>query len=124
LRHDQTCDVLVVCRSCVPEELEHDFLWRTACRLPERRRIGIFNRSYYEQVLITSVHPEILVAQHLPEHSLEAKHSWRERYRSISEMDEHLYRNGTRIIKFFLNLSKKVQAKRFLELIDQMEKNW
>lgn len=106
------------------EELKHDFLWRTTCRLPERGRIGIFNRSYYEEVLITRVHPEILLTQKLPRHSLKAKHFWRDRYRSISEMEEHLYRNGTRIIKFFLNLSKKEQAKRFLERIDQIEKNW
>jgi len=106
------------------EELKHDFLWRTTCRLPERGRIGIFNRSYYEEVLITRVHPEILTGENLPKKSLEAKHFWRERYRSIIDLEEHLHRNGTRIIKFFLNLSKKEQAKRFLERIDQMENNW
>ena len=106
------------------EELKHDFLWRTTCRLPERGRIGIFNRSYYEEVLITRVHPEILATQNLPEHSLEMKHFWRDRYRSIVELEEHLHRNGTRIIKFFLNLSKKEQEKRFLERIDDADKNW
>jgi len=106
------------------EELKHDFLWRTTCRLPERGRIGIFNRSYYEEVLITRVHPDILTHQNLPEQSLETKHFWRERYRSIVELEEHLFRNGTVIIKFFLNLSKKEQAKRFLERIDDADKNW
>ena len=106
------------------EELKHDFLWRTTCRLPERGRIGIFNRSYYEEVLVTRVHPEILDTQNLPEHSREMKHFWRDRYRSIVELEEHLYRNGTLIIKFFLNLSKKEQEKRFLERIDDADKNW
>ena len=106
------------------EELKHDFLWRTTCRLPERGRIGIFNRSYYEEVLITRVHPEILLTQNLPEYSLEMKHFWRDRYRSIVEMEEHLHRNGTVILKFFLNLSKKEQEKRFLERIDDADKNW
>ena len=106
------------------EELKHDFLWRTNCRLPERGRIGIFNRSYYEEVLIARVHPKILSAQNLPKRSLETKHFWRERYRSIVELEEHLHRNGTLIIKFFLNLSKREQAKRFLERIDDNDKNW
>jgi PPK2 family polyphosphate:nucleotide phosphotransferase len=106
------------------EELKHDFLWRTTCRLPERGRIGIFNRSYYEEVLITRVHPKILQTQNLPEHSLEMKHFWRNRYRSIVELEEHLHRNGTLIIKFFLNLSKGEQEKRFLERIDEADKNW
>ena len=88
------------------EELKHDFLWRTTCRLPERGRIGIFNRSYYEEVLIARVHPEILNTQNLPEQSLEIKHFWRNRYRSIVELEEHLHRNGILILKFFLNLSK------------------
>jgi PPK2 family polyphosphate:nucleotide phosphotransferase len=105
-------------------ELKHDFLWRTTCRLPERGRIGIFNRSYYEEVLIARVHPEILQTQNLPEYSLEMKHFWRDRYRSIVEMEEHLHRNSTMIIKFFLNLSKKEQEKRFLERIDDAKKNW
>jgi polyphosphate kinase 2 (PPK2 family) len=82
------------------------------------------NRSYYEEVLITRVHPEILLTQNLPEYSLEMKHFWRDRYRSIVEMEEHLHRNGTVILKFFLNLSKKEQEKRFLERIDDADKNW
>jgi len=106
------------------EELKHDFLWRTTSRLPERGRIGIFNRSYYEEVLITRVHPEILDTQNLPKHSRDDKHLWRDRYRSITELEAHLHRNGTQIIKFFLHLSKKEQAKRFLERIDEPDKNW
>jgi PPK2 family polyphosphate:nucleotide phosphotransferase len=106
------------------EELKHDFLWRTTCRLPERGRIGIFNRSYYEEVLITRVHPEILDTQNLPKRSRDEKQFWSDRYRSIVELEAHLHRNGTQIIKFFLHLSKKEQKKRFLERIDEPEKNW
>jgi len=106
------------------EELKHDFLWRTTCRLPERGRIGIFNRSYYEEVLVTQVHPEILGTQNLPKHSRDMKHFWAGRYRSIVELEAHLHRNGTQIVKFFLHLSKKEQAKRFLERIDEPDKNW
>jgi PPK2 family polyphosphate:nucleotide phosphotransferase len=106
------------------EELKHDFLWRTICRLPERGRIGIFNRSYYEEVLIVRVHPEILHGQGLPDELLDKKTIWQERYRSIVDLEEHLHRNGTRIIKFFLHLSKEEQRKRFLKRIDQPEKNW
>ncbi len=106
------------------EELEHDFLWRTTCRLPERGRIGIFNRSYYEEVLIVRVHPEILRAQGIPEELLEEKTVWEGRYRSIVDLEEHLRRNGTRIIKFYLHLSQEEQRKRFLERIDEPEKNW
>jgi PPK2 family polyphosphate:nucleotide phosphotransferase len=106
------------------EELKHDFLWRTTIRLPERGRIGIFNRSYYEEVLVTRVHPEILDTQNLPKHSRDGKHFWTGRYRSIVELEAHLHRSGTRIIKFFLHLSKKEQAKRFLERIDDPDKNW
>ncbi len=106
------------------EELKHDFLWRTTSRLPERGRIGIFNRSYYEEVLITRVHPEILDTQNLPKTSRTDKHLWRDRYRSITELEAHLHRNGTQIIKFFLHLSKKEQANRFLERIDVPDKNW
>lgn len=105
-------------------ELDHDFLWRTTCRLPERGRIGIFNRSYYEEVLITRVHPEILEHQKLPEECLDKKRIWQERYESILDLEKHLYRNGTRIVKFFLHLSKDEQRKRFLERIDEPEKNW
>jgi PPK2 family polyphosphate:nucleotide phosphotransferase len=106
------------------EELDHDFLWRTTCRLPERGRLGIFNRSYYEEVLVVRVHPEILESQGLPDESLNLKTIWQERYRSIIDLEHHLYRNGTRIIKFFLHLSKEEQRKRFLERIDEREKNW
>jgi len=106
------------------EELKHDFLWRTTCRLPERGRIGIFNRSYYEEVLVVRVHPEILRGQGLPDGLLNGKSIWKERYRSIVDLESHLYRNGTRIIKFFLHLSKGEQRKRFLERIDEPDKNW
>jgi PPK2 family polyphosphate:nucleotide phosphotransferase len=106
------------------EELEHDFLWRTTCRLPERGRIGIFNRSYYEEVLVVRVHPEILLTQGLSEELRDEKTIWKERYRSIVDLEEHLHRNGTRIIKFFLHLSKEEQRKRFLERIDEPDKNW
>jgi PPK2 family polyphosphate:nucleotide phosphotransferase len=106
------------------EELKHDFLWRTTCRLPERGRIGIFNRSYYEEVLITRVHPEILDAQNLPKPARDERRFWRDRYRSITELEAHLHRNGTQIIKFFLHLSKKEQAKRFLARIEEPDKNW
>ena len=106
------------------EELEHDFLWRTTRRLPERGRIGIFNRSYYEEVLVVRVHPEILSSQRLPDELPDAETIWKDRYRSIVDLEEHLHRNGTRIIKFFLHLSKDEQRKRFLDRIDEPEKNW
>jgi PPK2 family polyphosphate:nucleotide phosphotransferase len=106
------------------EELEHDFLWRTTKRLPERGRIGIFNRSYYEEVLIVRVHPEILRGQGLPDKLLDEKAIWQERYRSIVDLEAHLHRNGTRIIKFFLHQSKDEQRKRFLKRIDNPDKNW
>jgi PPK2 family polyphosphate:nucleotide phosphotransferase len=106
------------------EELEHDFLWRTTCRLPERGRIGIFNRSYYEEVLVVRVHPEILLSQGLSEELHDEKNFWKERYRSIVDLEEHLHRNGTRIIKIFLHLSKDEQRRRFLERIDEADKNW
>ena len=106
------------------EELKHDFLWRTTRRLPERGRIGIFNRSYYEEVLIVRVHPEILHGQGLPDELLDEKTVWQERYRSIVDLEKHLYCNCTRIIKFFLHLSKGEQRKRFLMRIDMPEKNW
>ena len=106
------------------EELEHDFLWRTTRRLPERGRIGIFNRSYYEEVLIVRVHPELLHAQGLPDGSIAAQAIWKERYRSIVELEEHLHRNGTRVLKFFLHLSKDEQRQRFLARIDEPDKNW
>jgi PPK2 family polyphosphate:nucleotide phosphotransferase len=106
------------------EELEHDFLWRTTCRLPERGRIGIFNRSYYEEVLIVRVHAEILHTREIPEELLDERTIWEDRYRSIVDLEEHLHRNGTRIIKFYLHLSQEEQRKRFLERIDDPEKNW
>jgi PPK2 family polyphosphate:nucleotide phosphotransferase len=105
-------------------ELQHDFLWRTTRDLPERGRIGIFNRSYYEEVLIARVHPEILRSEGLPDASHDAKSVWHDRYRSIADLERHLSGNGTRIIKFFLHLSKDEQRVRFLERIDQPEKNW
>ena len=105
-------------------ELEHDFLWRTSQCLPERGRIGIFNRSYYEEVLIVRVHPEILHSQGLPDALVDEEAIWQQRYRSIVELENHLCRNGTRIIKFFLHLSEEEQRKRFLDRIDEPEKNW
>lgn len=107
-----------------PQELQHDFLWRTTLCLPERGRIGIFNRSYYEEVLVVRVHPEILRAENLPEELAEKKSIWRGRFKSIVDLEDHLYRNGTRILKFFLHVSKEEQRKRFIERIDQPEKNW
>ncbi len=107
-----------------PEELDHDFLWNATRRLPERGRIGIFNRSYYEEVLIVRVHPEILAGQGLPRELVNEDTIWRDRYRSIVNLEDHLHRNGTRIVKFFLHLSKEEQRRRFLKRIDQPEKNW
>ena len=106
------------------EELEHDFLWNATRKLPERGRIGIFNRSYYEEVLIVRVHPEILKAQGLADELLDLDTIWRDRYHSIVNLEDHLHRSGTRIIKFFLHLSKQEQRKRFLKRIDDPEKNW
>src|SRR5580658_5624842 len=106
------------------DELEHDFLWRTTRRLPERGQIGIFNRSYYEEVLIVRVHPEILRSQGLSEELRDEKSFWQQRYRSIVDLESHLYRNGTRIVKVFLHLSKEEQKRRFLERIDEPDKNW
>ena len=105
-------------------ELQHDFLWRTTRNLPERGRIGIFNRSYYEEVLIVRVHPEILRAEGLPDTSAGDEAIWHDRYRSIVNLERHLHRNGTRVIKFFLHLSKEEQRKRFIDRIDKPEKNW
>jgi len=105
-------------------ELDHDFLWRTTQSLPERGRIGIFNRSYYEEVLIVRVHPEILREQRLPDGLLDENTVWQQRYHSIMDLENHLYRNGTRIIKFFLHLSEEEQRKRFLDRIDEPDKNW
>jgi PPK2 family polyphosphate:nucleotide phosphotransferase len=106
------------------EELDHDFLWRTTRQLPERGMIGIFNRSYYEEVLIVRVHPEILAGQNIPPELIHEKTIWQDRYRSIVDLEGHLGRNGTKIVKFFLHLSKKEQRKRFLKRIDDADKNW
>lgn len=105
------------------EELDHDFMWRCAKRLPERGRIGIFNRSYYEEVLVVKVHEQILQAQKIPQ-KLITENIWIERYQDIRNFEEHLYRNGTIVIKFFLNLSPSEQKKRFIERIDNPDKNW
>ena len=105
------------------EELEHDFLWREIRCLPERGKIGIFNRSHYEEVLIVRVHPEILDSEGLWDES-NKNTVWQDRYRSIVDLESHLYRNGTRIIKFFLHISKEEQRKRFLKRIDDQKKNW
>jgi PPK2 family polyphosphate:nucleotide phosphotransferase len=106
------------------QELDHDFLWRTHLALPERGRIGIFNRSYYEEVLIVKVRPEILAAQDLPASVLDDKKFWEGRYRSIVDSEGHLHRNGTRVLKFFLHLSREEQRQRFIERIDNPDKNW
>jgi PPK2 family polyphosphate:nucleotide phosphotransferase len=105
------------------EELDHDFLWRTAHRAPERGRIGIFNRSYYEEVLIVRVHPAILAAQHLPP-ELVTPHIWKERFDDINGYERMLTRNGTTVLKFFLYVSKQEQKRRFLSRLDQPAKNW
>ena len=119
----QGCEVFSF-KQPTADDLEHDFLWRTTRHLPERGRIGIFNRSYYEEVLVVRVHPEILRRQGLPEELRDEKTIWKERYRSIVDLEEHLHRNGTRIIKVFLHLSKNEQRKRFLARIDEPDKNW
>ena len=106
------------------EELEHDFLWRTTCRLPARGRIGVFNRSYYEEVLVVRVHQEILRREGIPDGLAGKRTVWKGRYRSIVELEKHLHRNGTRVIKFFLHLSKEEQRTRLLERIDEPDKNW
>ena len=105
-------------------ELQHDFLWRTTRDLPELGRIGIFNRSYYEEVLIARVHPDILRSEGVPDYHENDEKVWHDRFRSIRNLERHLSANGTRVIKFFLHLSRDEQTKRFLERIDQPEKNW
>ncbi len=107
-----------------PTELQHDFLWRTTRALPERGRIGIFNRSYYEEVLIVLVHRDILHGEGLVDPPRHDRMIWRDRYRSIVNLEKHLHLNGTRIVKFFLHLSKEEQRKRFLTRIDDPQKNW
>jgi PPK2 family polyphosphate:nucleotide phosphotransferase len=119
----QGCEVFSF-KQPTADELEHDFLWRTNRHLPERGRIGIFNRSYYEEVLVVRVHPEILRSQGLPEELRDEKNIWKERYESITDLERHLHRNGTKVIKFFLHLSKNEQRRRFLERIDEPDKNW
>lgn len=105
------------------EEIDHDYLWRCVKALPERGRIGIFNRSYYEEVLVVRVHPQILESQKIPP-ELKGKDLWQQRYEDINALEHHLVRNGTVILKFYLNVSKKEQKQRFLERIDTPEKNW
>ena len=106
------------------EELQHDFLWRTTRHLPERGRIGIFNRSYYEEVIIVRVHPDLLRSEGLVDRPPDDRKVWQSRYRSILGLERHLHDNGTRVIKFFLHLSKEEQRRRFLQRIDRPEKNW
>jgi PPK2 family polyphosphate:nucleotide phosphotransferase len=106
------------------EELQHDFLWRTTRHLPERGRFGIFNRSYYEEVIIVRVHPDLLRSEGLVERPPDDRKVWQSRYRSILGLERHLHDNGTRVIKFFLHLSKEEQRRRFLQRIDRPEKNW
>jgi PPK2 family polyphosphate:nucleotide phosphotransferase len=118
----QGCEVFAFKQPSV-EELNHDFLWRTSKRLPERGRIGIFNRSYYEEVLVTRVHKELREHEHLPQ-SLVSKNIWKERFEDINAHELHLARNGIVIRKFYLNLSKKEQRKRFLKRLEQPQKNW
>ncbi len=118
----QGCQVFSF-KSPSAEELDHDFLWRTTRCLPERGRIGIFNRSYYEEVLVVRVHPEYLKAQRIPD-GLMSKKIWEERFEDINSFERHMARNGTVVRKFFLNVSKREQKKRFLERLDQPEKNW
>ena len=105
------------------EELAHDFLWRTTLRLPERGHIGVFNRSYYEEVLVVRVHPEILGAQRLPP-AVMSKRIWRERFEDIACFERHLQRSGVAVLKFFLHVSKDEQKKRFLDRLDTPSKNW
>jgi len=118
----QSCEVTSFKQPSV-EELEHDFLWRTTCHLPQRGKIGIFNRSYYEEVLVVRIHQELLVKQHLPP-ELITKKVWKERFEDISNFERHLTRSGTVVRKFFLNVSREEQKKRFLARLDEPEKNW
>jgi PPK2 family polyphosphate:nucleotide phosphotransferase len=119
----QGCDVASF-KQPSGNELEHDFLWRSTCRLPERGRIGIFNRSYYEEVLVVRVHPELLDGEGLAAELRDDKDLWKQRYRSIVDMEHHLHINSTRTVKIFLNISKDEQRKRFLARIEEPEKNW
>jgi PPK2 family polyphosphate:nucleotide phosphotransferase len=119
----QGCDVASF-KQPSADELEHDFLWRTYARLPERGRIGIFNRSYYEEVLVVRVHPELLKNEGLSKELISDKDIWIQRYRSITDMEHHLHNNGTRTVKIFLHLSEEEQRQRFLARIDEPDKNW
>jgi PPK2 family polyphosphate:nucleotide phosphotransferase len=106
------------------QELRHDFLWRCATALPERGRIGIFNRSYYEEVLVVRVHPELIAAQHLPPGTQSGPRLWKQRYEDINAFERHLVRNGTRLVKFFLHVSRDEQRRRFLDRLDDRAKQW
>jgi len=106
------------------EEIDHDYLWRCQKNLPERGKIGIFNRSHYEEVLVVRVHPEILQSQHLPDSIKNASDIWQQRYRQIRNWEDALFENGTHVVKFFLNVSKEEQRRRFLDRIAEPEKNW
>ncbi len=119
----QGCDVFGFKQPSV-EELRHDFLWRAARKLPERGKIVIFNRSYYESVLVVRVHPELLAAETVPDLPRDGKEIWRGRYRSIAHWEQHLHDNGTRIAKIYLHLSQEEQRKRLLARIDDPQKNW
>lgn len=118
----QGCDVHSF-KAPSPEELEHDYLWRAHSRVPERGKIGIFNRSYYEEVLVVRVHPTILRAQKLPD-AVITKHIWEQRYEDINAFERYLTRNGVVVRKFFLHVSEKEQKKRFLERLEDSKKNW
>src|SRR5438105_9403879 len=119
----QGCEV-VSFKQPSAEEMDHDYLWRSHKAAPERGRIGIFNRSHYEEVLIVRVHPKILQSQPLPEPIKNDKDIWKKRFRQIRNWEEHLTENGTHVLKFFLHVSKEEQKKRFLARIDEAEKNW
>jgi PPK2 family polyphosphate:nucleotide phosphotransferase len=121
--HPQGCEVTSF-KQPNAQELQHDFLWRATCRLPERGRIGIFNRSYYEEVLVVRVHPELLRNEGLSQEMQDLNTLWEERYRSIVDLENHLHRNRTRMIKIFLHLSQEEQRKRLLARIDDPQKNW
>jgi PPK2 family polyphosphate:nucleotide phosphotransferase len=119
----QACDVFAF-KVPTPEEERHDFLWRYAKVLPERGKIGIFNRSYYEDVLVTRVHPDLLVQQHLPSGTEFGKKFWKQRFEDINAFERHLQRNGTKIVKVFLHLSRDEQKRRFLDRLDEPDKAW
>ncbi len=119
----QGCDVHSF-KAPSSEELNHDYLWRTTKALPERGRIGIFNRSYYEETLVVRVHPELLQTQRIPKELLKDKQLWKHRFEDINNFERYLTRNGIVILKFFLNVSKEEQKRRFLARINTAEKNW